>query len=481
MTISLKTLSYIDGKWTEPSLGGYFEVINPANNSVISSVANCGSQDAVTAIRAASKAFQFWSKTPAEQRAEYLYRWYKLILQHQHELADLMTRECGKPLSESLSEVVYGASFLQWFSEEARRIKGDIIQSPNADKRFLVNKQAVGVCAAITPWNFPLAMIARKCAPALAAGCTIVVKPAEATPLTALAMADLAEQAGIPAGVFNVLPASEGQEIGEVFSTHPLVRKLSFTGSTAVGKILLKQAADTVKRISMELGGNAPFIVFDDADIDKAVEGAISSKYRNAGQTCICANRFLVQEDIYDKFIAAFSEKVKSIRVGDGLQPGIQQGPLINNKAVQKVDALVRDAIAKGADLICGGKVHELGGNFYTPTIIGNVDKSMAIAHEEIFGPVSPIFRFTDEREAIAMANDTPYGLAAYFYSQKMDRIWRVSEALEYGMIGINEGIISTTLAPFGGVKQSGIGREGGHYGIKEYLDIKYLCLGGLT
>ena len=473
--------SYINGKWCTSANGSRYPIYNPATQEFIIDVTDCGKQEAEQAVEAASKALLSWRKTTAAERSKVLMRWHDLLLANVDELAELMTIECGKPLAEAKSEVSYAAAFIEWFAEEAKRVYGDIIPAPANDRKLLVSKQAVGVCAAITPWNFPLAMITRKAAPALGAGCTMVLKPAEATPLSALALAYLAEQAGMPAGVLNVVTASHGADVGEVFSTHPKIKKLSFTGSTQVGKILLQQAADTVKRVSMELGGNAPFIVFDDADVEKAVAGAMASKYRNTGQTCVCANRFYVQEGIYDEFLAAFTRAVEAMKVGNGLDEDVVQGPLINQAAIAKVSSLVDDAVRKGAEVISGGHVHALGGNFYQPTILAGISDQMDIASEEIFGPVSPIVKFGKEAEAIELANNTPYGLAAYFYSNDLARVWRVAEALEYGMVGINEGAISSAVAPFGGVKESGLGREGSRYGIDEYLEIKYLCMGGLA
>lgn len=472
--------AFINGEWQQADTGKTFAVRNPATGEVLANVADCSANDATRAVEAAAEAFKTWRHTTAKERATLLKRWFALINEHQDDIALLMTQECGKPLAESKGEVAYGGSFIEWFAEEARRVYGDVIPTNAQGRRLLASKQPIGVCAAITPWNFPLAMITRKCAPALAAGCTIVVKPAEATPLTALALAELGRQAGIPAGVFNVVPALTGKDVGSVLSEHPLVRKVSFTGSTPVGKILLKQAANTVKRVSMELGGNAPFIVFDDADIDAAVAGALASKYRNTGQTCVCTNRFLVQSGVYDRFAEALAQAVARLKVGNGADEGVTQGPLINEAGVQKVERLVEDARNKGATVLLGGKRHALGGSFFEPTVLTNVTTDMAVAQEEIFGPVSPLFRFETEDEAIQMANDTPFGLAAYFYSRDIGRVWRVAEALEYGMVGINEGIISTEVAPFGGVKESGLGREGSHHGIDEYLDIKYMCMGGL-
>ena len=474
----IKGKLFINGEWRDAASGGTYPVLNPADSKAFFRVADAAQDDADEAINAAHQAFLKWSKVPAKVRAEKLRIWFELIIENQHSLAVIMTLESGKPLNESKSEVTYGASFVEWFAEEAKRINGDLMTSVGADRKVMVSKQAVGVCTAITPWNFPLAMITRKCAPALAAGCSVVVKPAEDTPMTALALAALAEQAGFPAGVFNVISASSGISVGKVLTTHPLVKKVSFTGSTEVGKLLIKQSADTVKRVSMELGGNAPFIVFDDAKLNKAVEGAIASKYRNSGQTCICANRFIVQAGIYDKFVEALAVKSRQLMIGNGMAPGTQQGPLINETAVTKVKQIVDDAVASGARVLTGGKV--VAGNFFQPTVLVDVDESMDIVNQEIFGPVCPVIKFETEEEAIALANATPYGLAAYVYTKKHKRIWRVSDALDYGMIGINEGIISTEIAPFGGMKESGIGREGGEYGLDEYLELKYLCMGGL-
>ncbi|WP_312763551.1 NAD-dependent succinate-semialdehyde dehydrogenase, partial [Serratia sp. (in: enterobacteria)] len=412
---------------------------------------------------------------PAQQRAQLLRRWFELMLEHQQDLASLMTLEQGKPLAESLGEIRYAASFIEWFAEQAKRTNGDIIPSPSSDKRLMVLKQGIGVCAAITPWNFPAAMITRKAAPALAAGCTLVVKPANETPYSALAMAELAERAGIPAGVFNVVTGNS-QAIGAELTRHPQVRKLSFTGSTPVGRLLMRQSSDTIKKVSLELGGNAPFIVFDDADIDAAVEGALIAKYRNAGQTCVCVNRFYIQRGVYAQFAEKFVARVAALQVGNGFEPGVQIGPLINRKARDKVLELLDDALSKGAQVLTGATPHALGGNFFTPTVLGDVQPGSLLLEEEIFGPVAPLVIFDDEAEAIRQANDTIYGLAAYFYTRDAARIWRVSERLEYGMVGINTGLISNEVAPFGGVKQSGLGREGSEYGIEDYLELKYLC-----
>lgn len=472
---------FINGRWQASESNQQFSVINPADQQVLTKVPDCTPEDADQAILAAHQALSEWQLQPAKTRANLLRRWYDLVMDQQEALAELMTLECGKPLAESRGEVLYAASFIEWFAEEAKRVRGELIPAPSTDRRIQVLRQPVGVCTAITPWNFPLAMITRKCAPALAAGCTMVIKPAEGTPLSALALARLGEEAGLPAGVLNVVTAASGKAVGKVLSTHPLVRKLSFTGSTEVGKQLLAQAADTVKRTSMELGGNAPFIVFEDADIEKAVAGAMASKYRNTGQTCVCANRFLVQAGIAEKFARALTTATEALRVGPGLDPGTTQGPLINKVGFDKVQALVQDAISRGARVLTGGDAHELGGLYYQPTVLTDVTADMRLMNEEIFGPVSPIMTFQDEAEGIALANDTPFGLAAYFYTENLSRSIRVAEALEYGMIGINEGILSTETAPFGGIKASGLGREGSHLGIEEYLETKYLCLGGLS
>ena len=478
----LKSHSYIDGQWVSAQSGQTFTITNPANGEAIIEVANLGAEETTQAVEAAQKAQKDWQTKTAKERATLLRQWNQLILDNQADLAKLMTLEQGKPLAEAMGEVAYGASFIDWFADEARRLNGDVIPTFAKDKRVMTIKQAVGVVAAITPWNFPIAMITRKAGPALAAGCTIVIKPSDETPLCALALAELAHQAGIPAGVLNVVVGKDAKAIGGVLTGNPIVRKLSFTGSTPVGKLLLSQCAQTVKRTSMELGGNAPFIVFDDADLDAAVEGAIASKYRNAGQTCVCANRILVQEGVYDAFAEKLAARVASFKTGNGFAEGVNIGPLINPAAIQKVSELVTDAIDQGAHALVGGKVmDELGKQFFEPTILTNVTEDMAIFSNEIFGPVAPLFRFSTEEEAIAMANNTPFGLAAYFYSQNIARTWRVSEALEYGMVGINEGIISSEVAPFGGVKESGSGREGSQYGIDEYVEIKYLCVGGLA
>ena len=457
-----------------------FPVTNPATGERLAQVADLGADEARQAVAAAEAAGAAWKKTTAKERAALLRAWFLRIQEHAEGLAELMTLEQGKPLAESRGEVTYGASFIEYFAEEAKRMAGETLPTHAADKRLLVLREPIGVVAAITPWNFPMAMITRKCAPAIAAGCTVVIKPAEATPLTALALARLAREAGIPAGVINVVTAASPAAVGEVLTTDTRVRKVSFTGSTPVGKKLLAQCAGTVKKASMELGGNAPFIVFDDADLDAAVAGAIASKYRNAGQTCVCTNRFLVQEGIYDAFVEALAAKVAAMPVGDGREPGVMIGPLINQAAVDKVQRHVDDAVAKGGRLLCGGTPHALGQSFYAPTVIADATPEMAVASEETFGPLAPVFRFRDEEEAIAMANDTPFGLAAYFYARDYRRIWRIMEGLEYGMVGVNEGIISTELAPFGGVKESGLGREGSRHGLEEFTELKYVCVGGL-
>lgn len=458
-----------------------FEVLNPADGSVIASVADMDTAGTRAAIEASHAALPAWSAKLAKERAAILRRWFNLIIENTDELTRLVTLECGKPLAEARGEVVYGASFVEWFAEEAKRVYGDVIP-PTADGRqIIVIKQPIGVVAAITPWNFPIAMITRKVSPALAAGCTAVVKPAEDTPLSALALQSLAKQAGFPDGVFNVVTGLDAPAIGLELTTNPLVRKVSFTGSTQVGKLLMRQSSDTVKKVALELGGNAPFIVFDDADLDKAVEGAMASKYRNAGQTCVCANRIYVQSGVFDAFAEKLTAATATLNVGDGIQDGVTIGPLINAAGAAKVDRIVSDALAKGAKALIGGGRHSLGGNFFEPTVLTGITADMDIASEEIFGPVSPLYRFESDDEAIALANDTPFGLASYLYSRDIGRIWRAAEALEYGLVGINEGIISTEVAPFGGMKESGIGREGSRYGIEEFVEIKYLCLGGLA
>ena len=481
MSEFLRTGHYIDGAW-HPAKGrgdGTYAVLNPATGEVITHVAKGGAAEASQAIVAAERAFPAWRKLTAKERGARVKRWGELMLEHREALAELMVREQGKPLAEARGEVGYAASFLEWFAEEAKRMYGDVIPSPRPDSKIVVTREPIGVVAAITPWNFPLAMITRKAGPALAAGCTMVLKPSEETPLSAFALAVLAEQAGIPAGVFNIV-SGDAVAIGNVLTASSVVRKLSFTGSTRVGKLLAKQSADTLKKLSLELGGNAPFIVFDDADLDAAVVGAIASKFRNTGQTCVCVNRFYVQDGIYDAFMQALTTAVKKMRVGNGLEGDTEQGPLINEAALTKVERHVEDALNKGAQVLTGGKRHALGGTFYEPTVLVNASKSMLLADEETFGPVAAAFRFKTEEEAIAAANDTPFGLSAYFYTRDLGRAWRVGEALESGMVGINEGIISTEVAPFGGVKESGLGREGSKYGLDEYVELKYMMMGGL-
>lgn len=477
----LQQRGYIDGQWSESDSGQRFLVRNPADGETITELADMGVAETRRAVAAAARALPGWRARTARERAAILRRWYELVLEHAEDLALLMTTEQGKPLAEARGEVAYGASFIEWFAEEGRRTYGDVIPTTSADRRLLAIKQGIGVCAAITPWNFPNAMITRKVAPAFAAGCTVVAKPAGATPLSALALVELAERAGFPPGVFNmIVTGSHSSAIGTELCTNPLVRKVSFTGSTEVGRILLRQSADTIKKLSLELGGNAPFLVFDDADLDAAVEGAIASKYRNAGQTCVCANRIYVQAGVYDEFARKLAARVEQFKVGPGVDEGVVIGPLIDEHAVEKVEEHVADALAQGATLVTGGRRHALGGLFYEPTILTGVEPTMRVAREETFGPVAPLFRFETEAEAIAKANDTEFGLAAYFYSRDVGRIFRVAEGIEAGMIGINTGLISTAEAPFGGVKQSGLGREGSRHGIDEYLEIKYLCLAGI-
>jgi succinate-semialdehyde dehydrogenase / glutarate-semialdehyde dehydrogenase len=475
----LRNQAYIDGSWCDADSGETFPVTNPVNGELVTSVAKVGAAETARAIAAAQTAMESWKAVPAKARAQVLRRWYDLMMANQEDLAIIMTAEQGKVLAESRGEIAYGAAFVEWFGEEAKRIDGDVIPGPGSDRRIVCIKQPVGVVAAITPWNFPNAMIARKAAPALAAGCSIVIKPASETPLSAFAMAELAERAGVPAGVLNVVAGSSGA-IGGELTSNPVVRKLTFTGSTPVGKMLQAQCADTVKKTSMELGGNAPFIVFDDADIDAAVEGAMVSKYRNAGQTCVCSNRLFVQDSIHDAFVEKLVKATAALVVGDGTQDGVQIGPLVNAGAVNDVDQLVQASVAAGAQVAAGGGTHELGGCFYQPTVLTGVTSQMAVFRNEIFGPVAPVVRFSTEEEVIAMANDTEFGLASYFYTRDIGRVWRVAEALDYGIVGINEGIISNEMAPFGGVKESGSGREGSKYGIEDYVEIKYMCMGGL-
>ena len=467
---------YIDGKWLDADSGKTIAVTNPATGAMLGNVPNMGAAETRRAITAANAAFPAWRAKTAKDRASILRKWFDLMMANQEDLAILMTMEQGKPLSESRGEIAYAASFIEWFAEEGKRIYGDTIPGHQADKRIVVLKEPIGVCAAITPWNFPAAMITRKCGPALAAGCPMVVKPATATPYSALALAELAERAGVPKGVFSVVTGS-ASAIGGEMTTNPIVRKLTFTGSTEIGRVLMEQCARTVKKTSMELGGNAPFVVFDDADLDAAVEGAMASKYRNAGQTCVCANRILVQDSVYDAFAAKLAERVSKLKIGNGLEPGVTIGPMIDSNAITKVEEHIADAVAKGAKVMAGGKRHALGGLFFEPTILTGVNTSMKVTKEETFGPVAPLFRFNDEAEAIKMSNDTEFGLAAYFFGRDIGRVWRVAEALEYGIVGVNTGLISTEVAPFGGVKQSGLGREGSKYGIEDYLSIKYICM----
>ena len=475
----LKNKAYIDGQWVDADDGATFAVTNPANGELITEVAKVGAAETARAISAARRAMRDWARQPAKARANILRKWFDLMMQHQEDLAIIMTAEQGKVLAESRGEIAYGAAFVEWFGEQAKRIDGDVIPGPSPDKRIVCIKQPVGVVAAITPWNFPNAMIARKAAPALAAGCSIVIKPASETPLSAFAMAELAERAGVPAGVLNVVAGSSGA-IGGELTSNPIVRKVTFTGSTPVGKMLVEQCASTVKKTSMELGGNAPFIVFDDADLDAAIQGAMISKYRNAGQTCVCSNRLFVQDGVHDAFVEKLTAATAALKVGDGMHDGITIGPLVNAKAVEDVDKLVQESIAQGASVALGGGRHELGGCFYQPTVLTGVNSGMAVFRNEIFGPVAPVVRFSTEEEVIAMANDTEFGLASYFYTRDIGRVWRVAEALEYGIVGINEGIISNEMAPFGGIKESGSGREGSKYGIDDYVEVKYMLMGGL-
>ncbi|RAM65357.1 succinate-semialdehyde dehydrogenase [Herbaspirillum rubrisubalbicans] len=475
----LRQQAYLNGAWCDADSGAKLEVHNPANGQLLGQVPLMGATETRRAIEAANAAWPAWKKKTAKERSALLRRWYELMLANADDLALIMTAEQGKPLAEARGEIGYAASFIEWFAEEGKRTYGDTIPSPSPTNRIVVIKEAIGVCAAITPWNFPAAMITRKAGPALAAGCPMVLKPAEATPFSALALAVLAERAGIPAGVFSVVTGTP-KEIGGEMTSNPIVRKISFTGSTGVGKLLMQQSASSIKKLSLELGGNAPFIVFDDADLDAAVEGAIASKYRNAGQTCVCANRIYVQDGVYDAFAAKLVEAVKKLKVGDGMENGVTQGPLINEQAVKKVEQHVADALAKGARVLLGGKRHALGHGFFEPTVLADVTPAMQVAREETFGPMAPLFRFKTDDEALALANDTEFGLASYFYSRDIGRIWRVAEGLESGMVGINTGLISNEVAPFGGVKQSGLGREGSHYGIDDYLVVKYLCMGGI-
>ncbi|ECH3815758.1 TPA: NAD-dependent succinate-semialdehyde dehydrogenase [Salmonella enterica] len=476
----LRQQAYINGQWVSAEDGAVFEVTNPANGEVIAKVSDAGAAETRRAISAAQQALAAWCAQTARQRSQILQRWFRLMMDNQQALAELLSLEQGKPQAEAMGEIAYGASFIEWFAEEGKRVYGETIPCPLPGRRISTIKQPVGVVAAITPWNFPNAMITRKVGPALAAGCTVVLKPAAETPLSALALAMLAEEAGVPAGVLNIVPGLDAAEIGGMLTRSPVVRKLSFTGSTRIGKLLMAQSAETVKKLSLELGGNAPFIVFDDADLDAAVQGALAAKFRNSGQTCVCANRILVQAGVYDEFAKRLSQAVQALKVGPATDPASQQGPLINQAAVDKAKAHIADALSHGASLVTGGDSHSLGGLFFQPTILRDVDESMRIAHEETFGPVAPLIKFHDETGAIRLANQTESGLAAYFYSRDIGRIYRVAEALESGMVGINEGLISNEVAPFGGIKQSGLGREGSRYGIEDYLEVKYLCFGGL-
>ena len=469
---------YINGQWLDADSGITINVTNPANGEVLGTIPRMEGSETRHAIEAAEASWAGWRELTGKERAIILRRWFDLMMANQNDLALLMTLEQGKPFAEAMGEISYGASFVEWFAEEAKRVYGDTIPATSRDKRIVVLKQPIGVVAAITPWNFPNAMITRKCAPALAAGCPVVIKPATETPYSALALAVLAEEAGIPPGVLNVITGS-AKAIGGELTSNSKVRKLSFTGSTEVGKILMRQCADTVKKVSMELGGNAPFIVFDDADLDAAVDGVMASKFRNTGQTCVCANRILVQDGVYDVFAEKLAVAVRKMKIGSGLEEGVEQGPLINQAAVDKVKEHLDDALAKGATVLTGGKGHELGGTFFEPTVITGATPDMIVTQDETFGPLAPLYRFHDDDEAIAMANDTPFGLAAYFYARDIQRVWRVAEAIETGIIGINSGIVSSEVAPFGGVKESGIGREGSKYGIEEFVEVKYLCLGG--
>ena len=476
----LRTRAYVGGEWIDADSGATFDVTDPATGDVVATVADLGVDETRRAVDLADEAQKAWAARTAKDRGAVLRRWYELFLEHKEDLALIMTCEMGKPIGESRGEVVYAANFIDWFAEEGKRAYGEVIPTHDPTKRLLVLKQPIGVVSAITPWNFPQAMITRKVAPALAAGCASLVRPASETPLSALAAAELADRAGLPPGVLNVIPATDSPAVGRELTTNPTIRKISFTGSTPIGKLLLGQAAGTVKKASMELGGNAPFIVFDDADVDSAVEGAIVSKYRNSGQTCVCANRFLVQEGVYDEFAKKFAEAVADLKVGPGIDESSEIGPLVNEDAIDKVEELVQGALAEGAGVLTGGRRHALGRTYYEVTVLTDVTPDMAIHGEEIFGPVAPLFRFSTEDDAIAIANDTEYGLAAYFYAADMGRTWRVSEGLEYGMVGVNTGLISTEVAPFGGFKESGIGREGSHHGLDEYLETKYVAIGGI-
>ena len=475
----LRMQCYIDGGWTDADNGATHDVVNPATGRAIGTVPVCGATETRRAIASADRAWPAWRDVLAKDRSAIVRRWYELMLAHADDLALILTTEQGKPLAEAQAEIAIGAAYVEWFAEEGKRVYGDVIPTIGNDRRLVVVKQPVGVCAAITPWNFPCSMITRKVAPALAAGCTVVIKPAEATPYSALALAELAHRAGFPPGVLNVV-VGEASKIGGEMCANPTVRKLSFTGSTEVGRLLMRQVAPTIKKLSLELGGNAPFIVFDDADLDAAAEGAIISKYRNAGQTCVCANRLFVQDSVYDAFAAKLAERVKKLKVGPGTDVGVTQGPLINADAIAKVEEHVADAVGRGATVALGGKRHALGGNFYEPTVLTNVTREMKIFSEETFGPVAPLIRFHDDAEVVRLANDTEFGLASYFYSRDIGRAWRIAEQLEAGMVGVNTGLITTQVAPFGGVKESGLGREGSKYGIDEYVEVKYICFGGI-
>jgi succinate-semialdehyde dehydrogenase/glutarate-semialdehyde dehydrogenase len=476
----LRTRGLIGGEWCDADNGARFAVTNPATGAVIAEVADMGADETRRAIAAAERALVAWRNTTGRHRAECLRRWYELIRAHEADLAALMTAEQGKPLAEAAGEVVYGASFVEWFAEEATRTYGECIPTPSPDRRLMVIRQPVGVVAALTPWNFPIAMATRKAAPALAAGCTVVLKPASETPLSALALAELAQRAGVPAGVFNVVTGARAPAIGEVLARSEFVRKLTFTGSTRVGRLLMEQSASNIKKLSLELGGNAPFIVFADADIDAAVRGAMASKYRNAGQTCVCANRIFVHDAVYDAFAERLCAAVAELRMGDGSEPGVTIGPLIHAGAARRVHGMVDEAVGLGARVLAGGTQPKDGSAFYAPTVVGEVSAQMALGRDEIFGPVAPLMRFHSDEQVVQMANDTPFGLAGYFYTQDLRRVWRVAEALECGMVGINEGLISTAVAPFGGTKESGLGREGARQGIEDYLEVKYLCMGSL-
>jgi len=471
--------AYLNGEWVDADNSDNFEVNNPANNEILGTVPNMGGAETLRAIEAANKAWPAWKAKTMAERSAILETWYNLIMENQEDLATIMTMEQGKSIAEATGEIGYGASFVKWFAEECKRVCGDTMPTKNNDQRLIITKEAIGVCAAITPWNFPNAMITRKAAPALSVGCPMVVKPAEATPYSALALAVLAERAGIPAGVFSVI-TGDAKEIGAEMTSNPIVRKLTFTGSTGVGKLLMRQCSDTMKKLSLELGGNAPFIVFGDADIDAAVDGLMISKYRNSGQTCVCTNRTLVHESVYDEFAEKLAKKVSQLKVGNGLDDGVAQGPLINMAAVEKVESHIKDAVDKGAKILVGGKRHELGSTFFQPTLLGGATTDMRVTFEETFGPVAPLFKFKTEEEAIQLANDTEFGLASYFYTRDIGRAWRVSEALEYGMVGVNSGLISNEVAPFGGIKESGLGREGGTFGIEEFLEPKYICMAGV-